>query len=61
MLYLHFLQLINLVSEMGNEKSKSSYLFISNNRKYLRVYLTSLKWDTQETLDSCRLKIWEFL
>ena len=61
MLYLDFLQLFHLVYEIVNKKSDSSYLFISKKREYLRVYLKSLNWDTQEALESFKLRIWEFL
>ena len=40
--FLHFLQLFHLVYKIGNTKSKSSYMFISNKCEYLRVCLKSL-------------------
>ena len=61
MSYLHFLQLFHLVYEISNKKSKSSYLFIPNKHKYLKVYLKSLNGDTQEELESCKLRIWKIL
>ena len=61
MLYLNFLQLFHLVYKIGNKERKSSYFIISNKREYLRVYLKSMNWDTQEPLESCKLRILEFL
>ena len=61
MLYLNFLQLFHLVCKIDNKKSKSSYFFfISDKHEYLRVYLKSMNWDTQESLKNCKLRIWEF-
>ena len=59
--YLNFLQLFHLVYEIGNKKMKSSWFFILHKREYLRVYLKSMNWDTQESLESCKLRIGEFL
>ena len=42
------------------KKRKSTYFF-KNKREYLRVYLKSMNWDVQESLESCKLRIWEFL
>ena len=59
MLYLDFLQLFHLVYETGNKKRKRLF-FIKSKCEYLRVYLKSMNWDVQESLESYKLRIWEF-
>ena len=64
-LCFYFPQLFPLVYKTGNKKSKSSYLFlylfIYLKQTWARVYLKSLNWVTREALQSCKLRIWEFL
>ena len=57
MLYLHFLQSSYLVYEIGDKKSKSTYLFISNKHEYLEFI-----WNPWTEICEKHLRVvnWEF-